>query len=209
MQPTSSCHVSLHALLPPRARCRVGSHATDGVSSRQLMAERRLSRLQCEVCASANVSSSQVQPDVKLAVVTGSNKGIGVEIARGLALRPGWRVVACARDAAKGEAAVARLVAEGVPSHALEFRLLDINDDDSIQSFVGWFNSTYPCGLSALVNNAAIQIEAGDLAPPFAEQAAPTMHTNLDQTVHLTEALRSSFTETARVVCVASMAVRP
>jgi hypothetical protein len=59
------------------------------------------------------------------------------------------------------------------------------------------------------VNNAAIQIEAGDLAPPFAEQAAPTMHTNLVQTVALTEALRPSLTEAARVVFVASMAVCP
>ena len=39
-----------------------------------------------------------------VAIVTGSNKGIGFEIARALASMPGHHVVACARDAAKGEA---------------------------------------------------------------------------------------------------------
>jgi carbonyl reductase 1 len=173
---------------------------------------RRLSRLQRHLrppaAIAAATASSESDAAPRVAIVTGSNKGIGFEIARALASMPGHHVVACARDAAKGEAAVAQLVAEGVPPHALEFRQLDIDDGASIDAFVDWFREAQPAGLTALVNNAAIQIEAGVLAPPFAEQAAPTMHTNVYQTVALTEALRPCLTDAGRIVCVASMAVR-
>ena len=131
---------------------------------------------------------------------------MGFEIARGLASDSPLHVIACARDAAKGAAAVAQLVSEGVPESSIEFRRLDIDDDESISEFAAWFHGRYAGRLGALVNNAAIQIEAGVEAPPFGEQAAPTMHTNFYQTMALTEALRPELAPSGRLVFVASMA---
>ncbi len=42
----------------------------------------------------------------RIALVTGANRGIGVEVCRQLAAR-GWRVLLGARDLAKGQAAAA------------------------------------------------------------------------------------------------------
>ena len=69
------------------------------------MSRARLSRLQRHLLHTPSAAASEGLQDGstarQLAVVTGANKGIGLEIARGIASRPGWRVIVCARDAAK------------------------------------------------------------------------------------------------------------
>ena len=152
----------------------------------------------------------------RVCIVTGMNKGVGYQIAKAMGTatmgRPGkrWHVISCARDPAKGEAAVQQLIGEGVPSAQIVFKQLDIDDQGSIEAFTAWF-AAQPYGrerrLGALINNAAIQIEAGAPGDPgFAEQAQPTMHTNFTQTIALTEALAPYLSLTGRVVFVASMA---
>ena len=66
--------------------------------------------------------------DNRIALVTGANKGIGLEIARQLA-QAGIHVLVGARDPGRGSAAVAELSATGLPS---QFVRLDLADHGSI-----------------------------------------------------------------------------
>jgi NAD(P)-dependent dehydrogenase (short-subunit alcohol dehydrogenase family) len=87
----------------------------------------------------------------KIAVVTGANRGMGLETCRQLA-RLGARVVLTSRDAARGEAAAGQLRADG-----LEVRQhpLDIADDASIGRLAGFVERELG-RLDILINNAAI-----------------------------------------------------
>ena len=71
-------------------------------------------------------------PDRRVAVVTGANKGIGLEIARQLA-REGITVCLGARDGARGPAAAEKLRAEGLDARWLR---LDVTDDRSVSAAV-------------------------------------------------------------------------
>ena len=67
-----------------------------------------------------------------VAVVTGANGGLGLEVARELA-RKGGLVVMAARDQAKAEAAVASIRDE-VPGASLELQPLDLASQASVRS---------------------------------------------------------------------------
>ena len=87
----------------------------------------------------------------RVAVVTGGNRGIGLETCRGLA-RAGLDVWLTARDAAKGEAARARLAGEGL---AVRFHPLDVTDAVTVARLAAFLGRE--CGrLDVLVNNAGI-----------------------------------------------------
>jgi NAD(P)-dependent dehydrogenase (short-subunit alcohol dehydrogenase family) len=84
-----------------------------------------------------------------VAVVTGANRGIGLEVSRQLAGH-GYEVVLGSRDSAKGEDAAARL---GHPS--VVPRQLDVSDDESVGAAASWVAERFG-RCDALVNNAAI-----------------------------------------------------
>jgi NAD(P)-dependent dehydrogenase (short-subunit alcohol dehydrogenase family) len=86
----------------------------------------------------------------KTALVTGANKGIGYEIAAGLA-RLGFRVGVGARDAGRREEAVAKLAADG---HDVFGVSLDVTDDASVAAAAAQLEEEGR--LDVLVNNAAI-----------------------------------------------------
>ncbi|RZS79972.1 short-subunit dehydrogenase [Motilibacter rhizosphaerae] len=86
----------------------------------------------------------------RTALVTGANKGIGYEIAAGLA-RLGFRVGVGARDAGRREAAVEELRAEGLDVFGVA---LDVTDDASVAAAAEQLEAQG--GLDVLVNNAAI-----------------------------------------------------
>jgi NAD(P)-dependent dehydrogenase (short-subunit alcohol dehydrogenase family) len=89
--------------------------------------------------------------DNKTALVTGANKGIGHEIAAGLGAL-GWSVGVGARDDARRDDAVARLIDRGVDAFAVP---LDVTDDASVAAAADLV--TERAGrLDALVNNADI-----------------------------------------------------
>jgi len=140
----------------------------------------------------------------KIAIVTGANKGIGLEIARGLARTAGVHTILACRNALLGAQAVEELSREVAEGSTLEQRVLDISSDDSIANFVRSFKADFPkCDI--LVNNAAIAFKSSD-PTPFSEQASPTISINYTGTVELTKQMLSVLSPGARVVNVASMA---
>ena len=92
-----------------------------------------------------------VDGDAPLALVTGANRGIGLETASQLAAR-GYQVLAGSRDIERGEAAVAPLRSRGL---AVAARQLDVTDAEEVESLA--FELEADAGrLDVLVNNAAI-----------------------------------------------------
>ncbi|MGV9678916.1 SDR family oxidoreductase [Nocardia sp. NPDC003482] len=85
------------------------------------------------------------------ALITGANKGIGFEVARGLAAR-GATVLVGARDEGRGRAATEKLTAEGFDAR---FVHLDVTDADSIDRAAAWIGAEF-AALDVLVNNAGI-----------------------------------------------------
>ncbi|TXG62824.1 hypothetical protein EZV62_009818 [Acer yangbiense] len=88
----------------------------------------------------------------RYAVVTGANKGIGLEICRQLASN-GITVVLTARDEKRGVEAVQKLKVSGFDN--LIFHQLNVADPASIQSLADFITSLFG-KLDILVNNAGI-----------------------------------------------------
>jgi NAD(P)-dependent dehydrogenase (short-subunit alcohol dehydrogenase family) len=96
----------------------------------------------------------QISPQQgQLAIVTGANSGIGYQAAKYLS-RAGATVILACRNAEKGEAARAQIVA-GQPSAKVEVRILDVADLDSVQRFAAEFLSDER-PLDLLINNAGV-----------------------------------------------------
>ncbi|MBN9416453.1 hypothetical protein ABS71_01965 [bacterium SCN 62-11] len=85
----------------------------------------------------------------KSALITGANKGIGLEIARQLG-RLGYTVWLGCRDQQRGAQATAELQAEGLDARNLP---LDVSSDDSVRKAAAQLD-----GLDVLVNNAGISL---------------------------------------------------
>lgn len=98
-------------------------------------------------------------PKDRIALVTGANKGIGLEIARQLG-KANHRVLLGARDIALGEAAVASLKAEGIGARFIH---IDLSKPATIQASAAAIDVDYG-RLDVLVNNAGIA-DRGD-GPP-------------------------------------------
>jgi NAD(P)-dependent dehydrogenase (short-subunit alcohol dehydrogenase family) len=86
-----------------------------------------------------------------IALISGANKGIGYEIARGLGAKK-IQVLIGARDAARGQAAADKLKAEGASAR---FVKLDVTDRGTIQSAAEWIEKEFG-RLDILINNAGI-----------------------------------------------------
>ncbi|SNY66692.1 SDR family NAD(P)-dependent oxidoreductase [Paractinoplanes atraurantiacus] len=89
--------------------------------------------------------------DNKIALVTGANKGIGYEIAAGLAAR-GFTVGVGARDEQRRDAAVEKLRASGADVFGVP---LNVTDDASVSAAAALIEAKAG-RLDVLVNNAAI-----------------------------------------------------
>ncbi|CAH0603570.1 unnamed protein product [Chrysodeixis includens] len=88
----------------------------------------------------------------RVAVVTGSNKGIGLSIVKGLLKRFDGVVFLTARDDGRGKAAVAKLNELGLRP---EYHQLDVTDRNSVARFGSYIKEKYG-GIDILVNNAAV-----------------------------------------------------
>jgi NAD(P)-dependent dehydrogenase (short-subunit alcohol dehydrogenase family) len=98
--------------------------------------------------------STEVPRGDGVALVTGANRGIGLELVRRLAQR-GYTVILGSRDPEKGEAAAAELRGEGLQ---VEVRAVDVTDAAGIEALGASLESD-PGRLDVLVNNAAIHYD--------------------------------------------------
>ncbi|CAJ2657744.1 unnamed protein product [Trifolium pratense] len=104
-----------------------------------------------------------VEPTERYAVVTGSNKGIGLEIVRQLA-SAGVKVVLTARDEKRGLQALEKLKSYGL-SDFVVFHQLDVANSASVANLADFVKSQFG-KLDILVNNAGIngvEIKDNDL----------------------------------------------
>jgi NAD(P)-dependent dehydrogenase (short-subunit alcohol dehydrogenase family) len=111
----------------------------------------------------------------RIALVTGGNRGIGLEVCRQLAQLK-VRVVLGSRDEAKGVAAADQLNTAGL---TVEPRQLDVANVQSVRECMNWVRRDLG-RLDVLVNNAGIMIEEGDADPlEELEMVRDTMQTNV------------------------------
>jgi NAD(P)-dependent dehydrogenase (short-subunit alcohol dehydrogenase family) len=120
----------------------------------------------------------------KTALVTGANKGIGYEIATGLA-RLGFRVGVGARDTGRRDEAVEKLRADGLDVFGVP---LDVTDDASVSAAATLLDEQG--GLDVLVNNAAITggapQEPTKVSP---DQVREVVETNVIGVIRVTNAM--------------------
>jgi NAD(P)-dependent dehydrogenase (short-subunit alcohol dehydrogenase family) len=90
----------------------------------------------------------------KVALITGANKGIGLETARQLA-RKKITVLLGSRDQTKGEEAAAGLRREGIEVHVLE---LDVTKPESIRRAAAQVERDFG-RLDVLINNAGVMVD--------------------------------------------------
>jgi len=139
----------------------------------------------------------------KTILVTGANKGIGLEACRQLA-QLGHHVILSARSAERGEKAVKELDAEGLK---VEFLLLDTSKEESILRAARELKQRIKA-LHALINNAAIlDTWQGTILDAKADDLRETFVTNTIGPVLLTQALLPLLEagKPSRVVNVSSM----
>jgi NAD(P)-dependent dehydrogenase (short-subunit alcohol dehydrogenase family) len=120
----------------------------------------------------------------RIALVTGANRGIGLEVCRQLAAR-GLRVVLTARDPDKGQSAAQLLGRQGLD---VDFCALDVADPAAAEAARAWVEGQYG-RLDVLVNNAAVYLDEGRniLDMPLA-MVETTLATNLYGPLHLCRA---------------------
>jgi NAD(P)-dependent dehydrogenase (short-subunit alcohol dehydrogenase family) len=121
----------------------------------------------------------------KTILITGANKGIGLEACRQLA-RLGHRVILSARSAERGEKAVKDLASENLK---VEFLLLDTADEQSILRAARELEQRIEA-LHVLINNAGIMdLWQGSILDAKADGLLETYTTNVIGPVLLTQAL--------------------
>lgn len=125
----------------------------------------------------------------KVAVVTGSHKGLGYAIARQLAQRDDIQVILTSRKQQEGLAAQQRLLDEQIQ---VDYHLLDVTSDSSVQQFAEWIQQAYG-RVDILVNNAGInptaQPEESSWSTVQLETLLSTFETNVLAVVRITQAL--------------------
>ena len=90
----------------------------------------------------------------KVALVTGANKGIGLEIVRQLCQR-GFTVALAGRDQRKVDEAAGSLQGEGLHVHGV---VLDVTDPATAESAARWLDEQFG-RLDVLINNAGVALE--------------------------------------------------
>lgn len=124
----------------------------------------------------------------KIAVVTGANKGIGLEVCRQLA-KAGIQVILTSRDESKGQTATETLKSEGLE---VIYYALDVTEADSIARLEQFIRDRFG-HLDILVNNAGILLDSSGAEDSLFKAQLDTirtaMETNLYGPLRLCQAL--------------------
>src|SRR4051812_39179754 len=141
----------------------------------------------------------------KIALISGANKGIGLETARQLG-KQGITVIVGARDLAKGAAAAEELKAEGIDVHAVK---LDVVNPDDVKAVAETIEKEFG-KLDILINNAGVMFEpiGGNNTSTVSEETLrKTFDTNFFSVVAVTKALLPLLkkSEAGRIVNVSSI----
>ena len=142
---------------------------------------------------------------VRRVLVTGANKGIGLQICKKVVETvPDAHVLLCSRSAPRGEAAVkAVLASEPTAAGRVEMLQLDVTDDDSVAAAVEAVKAKYPdepTPLFAVCNNAGIG---------FGRSIPETLATNFYGTVKVSEAFTPLLDPASGRICNVASASGP
>ena len=128
------------------------------------------------------------QSTAKVAFITGANRGIGFETAKGLG-ELGITVVIGSRDLKKGQQAASELIAKGIQAEAIAY---DADSATSASAAYEYLNAKYG-KLDILVNNAGIQVEplvgGNNSSSVTTDVLKKTFQTNLFAVIELTQTL--------------------
>ncbi|MEH7548572.1 SDR family oxidoreductase [Neobacillus vireti] len=92
--------------------------------------------------------------DIKVALVTGGNRGIGYELVKQLALK-GFKVILASRDSEMGHKAAQKLQQSNLD---VSFVVMDIDNQESIHQAAITVNERYG-RVDVLINNAGVYLE--------------------------------------------------
>lgn len=134
----------------------------------------------------------------KVAVVTGSNKGIGYAIVKELCKRGVGTVYLTARDVARGKAAVEKLKEEGLNA---QFHQLEVTDRESLKTLAKHLKEKHG-GLDILINNAGVIVQ--DLYNSTYEDSKRVIDINYRSLLIVQEYLFPVLKDNARVINISS-----
>jgi NAD(P)-dependent dehydrogenase (short-subunit alcohol dehydrogenase family) len=124
----------------------------------------------------------------KVALITGANKGIGLEMSRQLG-EQGFTVLMAARNLKNAEDAAADLKAQGLEVQAIN---LDVTDSAQIESIAKEIGNKFD-KLDVLINNAGVMLDGEWVGNETSSTSASLLHktfdTNFFGLVELTQAL--------------------
>lgn len=144
--------------------------------------------------------------EMKIALISGANKGIGLETGRQLG-KLGYKVLLGSRDALKGEVAARQLRDDGVDARVVK---LDVVKQSDINAAAAMIESEFG-KLDVLVNNAGVMIEKGwtknTTSETTVENLRATFETNLFAVFALTKAMLPllKLSDAGRIVNVSSI----
>ena len=126
-----------------------------------------------------------MQRDTRVAVVTGANRGMGLEACRQLA-QLGYHVVLTSRDQARGEQATQSLVRQGL---SVTYQALEVTDPVSVKQLQQTLETRFG-GADVLINNAAVYPDEGrSVLEVELELVHATLETNFFGPLALCQAL--------------------
>jgi NAD(P)-dependent dehydrogenase (short-subunit alcohol dehydrogenase family) len=131
---------------------------------------------------------------VPTALVTGANRGLGLETCRQLARR-GYVVILTSRDEALGRAAAGDLAAEGLN---VDYRTLDVTSAGDISALAGGLEAQDQ-RLDVLVNNAGVSLNGFD-----ADVVRRTLAVNFFGAMQVTDGLADLVPDGGAIVFVSS-----
>jgi len=132
---------------------------------------------------------------MRVILVTGANKGLGLAVVRAVLLAaPDTVVLLGCRDLARGEAAVRQLETELCCQDRLLALQLDVTSQESVTDAADWVSSKY-FSLAGLVNNAGAT---------YLESARAVMEVNYFGAARVCEAFIPLLQGTGRIVNISS-----